>query len=125
MSVIQNLDSHSQWSQARISPTSQNTTAKLSGEAKEEGLGKPKFDLSKLNEEQKESFKQELDKLNESIHSSGKVLRFKYNDEINQYYVEVLNAKTQEVVASLPPEFLIDLSIKMKELIGLFIDERR
>lgn len=125
MSVIQNLNPPTQWSQARISPTSQNVANKINGEASEEVIGKARFDfLSQLNEEEKASFNKELEKLNDSIESSGKVLRFKYNDEINQYYVEVLNAKTQEVVASLPPEFLIDLSIKMKELIGLFIDER-
>lgn len=124
MSVIQNLNSPTQWSQARISPTSENIANKITGEPSEEVIGKARFDLSQLSEEEKASFNQELEKLNDSIESSGKVLRFKYNEEINQYYVEVLNAKTQEVVASLPPEFLIDLSIKMKELIGLFIDER-
>ncbi len=124
MSVIQNLDSQSHWSQARISPASQNTVNQLSGDPIDEGTAKQQFDLSLLSDKQKEEFAKELEKLNESFQSSGKMLRFKFNDEINQYYVEVLDAKTQEVVASLPPEFLIDLSIKMKELIGLFIDER-
>lgn len=128
MSVIQKLDSQSSWSQVRVSPTSQIPAELSPGDQKVEAdlraNTRAEFNLEELNEEQKEKFTKELEKLNESIESSGKMLRFKYNDEIKQYYVEVLNAKTQEVVASLPPEFLIDLSIKMKELIGLFIDER-
>lgn len=125
MNVTQKLDSQINWSQANISPTSRNLAEASPVELDKDATTKPEFDLSQLSETQKEKFSEELDKLNESIASSGKVLRFKYNDEINEYYVEVLNAETQEVVASLPPEFLIDLSIKMKELIGLFIDERR
>lgn len=67
---------------------------------------------------------EQVKKLNESIASSGKELKFKYNEEAEQLYVEVLDAKTKEVVTSLPPEFLIDLSIKMKEMIGMFMDEK-
>lgn len=82
------------------------------------------FDISKLNEEEKQKLDQELSKLNDSISSSGKMLRFKYDEEAETSYVEVIDTSTQEVVASLPPEFLIDLSVKMKEIIGMFIDKK-
>ncbi|WP_340005388.1 flagellar protein FlaG [Paenibacillus sp. FSL K6-0276] len=67
---------------------------------------------------------EQIKKLNESIASSGKELRFKYNDEAHQLYVEVLNSDTKEVLNSLPPEFLIDLSLKMKEIVGMFFDKK-
>jgi flagellar protein FlaG len=67
---------------------------------------------------------EQIKKLNESIASSGKELRFKYNDEAHQLYVEVLNSDTKEVLNSLPPEFLIDLSLKMKEIVGMFFDRK-
>ena len=82
------------------------------------------FDVSKLNEEEKAKLEAELKELNDSISTSGKLLKFRYNDEAKASYVEVIDAATQEVVASLPPEFLIDLSIKMKEIIGMFIDKK-
>ncbi|WP_246054362.1 flagellar protein FlaG [Paenibacillus anaericanus] len=82
------------------------------------------FDYELLNEDARNKADRELEKVNEAIKSSEKMLRFKYNDEVKQVYVEVINRETQEVVTSLPPEFLIDLSIKMKELIGLFIDKK-
>lgn len=77
-----------------------------------------------LTKEEQSKLEQQIKKLNESIVSSGKELRFKYNDEANQLYVEVLNSETKEVMSSLPPEFLIDLSLKMKEIVGMFFDEK-
>lgn len=74
--------------------------------------------------EQQEKLEEQIKKLNESIASSGKELKFRYNQDANQLYVEVLDSKTKEVVSSLPPEFLIDLSLKMKEMIGMFLDEK-
>ncbi|WP_025695506.1 flagellar protein FlaG [Paenibacillus durus] len=79
------------------------------------------------NEQTKEEqakFEEQIKKLNESIASSGKELHFKYNDEAKQLYVEVLDSQTKEVLTSLPPEFLIDLSMKMKELVGVFFDKK-
>ncbi|MNB76726.1 flagellar protein FlaG [compost metagenome] len=79
---------------------------------------------SEQTKEEQAKFEEQIKKLNESIASSGKELRFKYNDEAEQLYVEVLDQQTQEVLTSLPPEFLIDLSVKMKELVGMFFDEK-
>ncbi|MBA9085779.1 flagellar protein FlaG [Fontibacillus solani] len=74
--------------------------------------------------EQQEKLEEQIKKLNEAIASSGKELKFKYNQDANQLYVEVLDSKTKEVVTSLPPEFLIELSLKMKEMIGMFLDKK-
>jgi len=86
---------------------------------------KSKFDITSLEEKDKKKLDDELKKMNESLASSGKMLKFKFNDDAKTTYVEVIDSKSQEVIASLPPEFLIDLSVKMKELIGMFLDERR
>ncbi|MNC54798.1 flagellar protein FlaG [compost metagenome] len=74
--------------------------------------------------EQQEKLEEQIKKLNEAIASSGKELKFRYNEDAKQLYVEVLDAKTKEVVTSLPPEFLIDLSLKMKDIIGMFLDKK-
>jgi len=85
---------------------------------------KPKIDVTKLTEDDKKQLEERLKKVNDSLASFGKVLKFKYDDEAQIMYVEVIDAESQEVIASLPPEFLIELSIKMKELVGLFLDKR-
>ena len=89
-----------------------------------EPLQKQPYDPGNLSAQEKERLNKNLDKLNRSIEHTGKVIRLKYNEEIKQSYIEVVDIRTQEVVDSLPPEFLIDLQIKMKELVGLFIDKR-
>jgi Uncharacterized flagellar protein FlaG len=87
--------------------------------------GKAKYDLDLLSDKDKKKLEEELKKTNDSLSSSGKMLKFKFNEEAKTMYVEVIDSESQEVIASLPPEFLIDLSLKMKELIGMFFDERR
>ena len=88
------------------------------------GEAKPKFDISKLEEEDKKKLEEQLKKINDSLVSFGKMLKFKFDEAAQTTYVEVIDAETQEVIASMPPEFLIDLSVKMKELIGMFLDKR-
>lgn len=80
--------------------------------------------IHSLTQEQQEKLEEQIKKLNESIASSGKELQFKYHEDAKQLYVEVLDSKTREVLSSLPPEFLIELSLKMKEMIGMFLDEK-
>ncbi|MGG3838429.1 flagellar protein FlaG [Paenibacillus thiaminolyticus] len=82
------------------------------------------LDSERLRSREKQDLQKKVQELNESIANSGKEIRFKYNDEAEDLYVEVIDKATQEVIASLPPEFLIELSIKMKELIGMFLDEK-
>lgn len=94
------------------------------GEAAQANLITQKFDYQSLTEEEKLSLEEEIKKLNHSIASSGKHLQFKYNEDAAQLYVEVIDLETKEVLSSLPPEFLVDLSIKMKELVGMFFDEK-
>lgn len=84
------------------------------------------YTLSKQDDKEASSKKleQEVDKLNEQLKSQTKALRFKYSEDAGKYYVQVINPATQEVVESIPPEYLLELSVKMKDLIGLFIDKK-
>ena len=100
------------------------TTIGMKASFKQNTNQKVSLDKESLSEEQKQRFEEELKTANESLLANGKQLRFKYDDEAKSLYVEVLDSKTQEVVVSLPPEFLIDLSKRMKELIGLFFDKK-
>lgn len=80
--------------------------------------------FGRMSEQEKERLQEELDKHNEEFAYTGKVLKFKFDEEAAMMYVEVLDASTNEVIVSLPPEFLIDLSVKMKKILGLYIDEK-
>ena len=65
-----------------------------------------------------------LDKHNAQFAYTGKYLKFNFDEEASMMYVEVIDSATQEAIVSLPPEFLIDLSIKIKKILGLYIDEK-
>ncbi|GAC41325.1 flagellar protein FlaG [Paenibacillus popilliae] len=96
---------------------------KLPGEATS---SQPGSTLAYINMsiEDKQDLQKKLEELNESIADAGKELHFKYHDDAEELYVEVIDKKTREVIATLPPEYLIDLSVKMKELIGFFLDKK-
>jgi len=83
-----------------------------------------KIDLSQLSEQDKERLSEEIDKHNKQFSYTGKYLKFKYDEEAKTSIVEVVDTSTNEVIVSLPPEFLIDLSIKMKKILGIYIDEK-
>ena len=86
--------------------------------------GKTSFHFERMSEQDKERLQEMLDKHNEQFAYTGKYLKFKFDEEASMMYVEVIDAATQEVIVSLPPEFLIDLSVKMKKILGLYIDEK-
>ena len=77
-----------------------------------------------LTEEEKQKLEGDLEEANESLKPYNKVLKFEYNQEAEIMQVSVIDRSTQEVVASLPPDFLVDLSEKLDEMIGMFIDEK-
>lgn len=109
----------------RIEPINSVRT-KLSGEQGEEKqqIKRPMFDLQQMSEQEKEKLQEELDNHNAKFSYTGKFLKFKYDEEAGMTYVEVVDTASQEVIVSLPPEFLIDLSVKMKKILGLYIDEK-
>lgn len=78
----------------------------------------------KLSDKDKDSLFKEIEKLNESLKASGTKMHYKYIDEADKFVVELIDLRSQEVIETLPPEHMIDLSIKLKEIIGLFIDQK-
>ena len=75
------------------------------------------LDKNKLNKEI-ENVNAQLDSLNHS-------LRMKFSEEAEQFYVEVIDVRTKEVLDSIPGKHMIELAAKLKDMIGFFIDEKR
>lgn len=98
---------------------------KKSPEQNSTGLGEEVSDYKlKLSDKDKDSLFKEIEKLNESLKASGTKMHYKYIDEADKFVVELIDLRSQEVIETLPPEHMIDLSIKLKEIIGLFIDQK-
>ena len=76
--------------------------------------------------------KQNKEKVNEVIESMNKFmqpshtsLKFELHEKLNDYYVQVIDDDTKEVVREIPSKKVLDMYAVMKEFIGLMIDEKR
>jgi len=65
--------------------------------------------------------------LNEAVKFASCHLEFQPYEDSGRFQVKVVNSLSGEVIKEIPPDYLLDFSIKMKEMInqvvGLFVDE--
>lgn len=72
----------------------------------------------------KEEIKQTLDGLNEMFQVSHTHSRFILHGETDQYYVQIINDESNEVIKEIPSEKFMDMIAKMEKYLGLLIDEK-
>lgn len=81
------------------------------------------------NEPGNQNSLQDLEKviegLNKWIQTESTHLQFRLHDELNEYYVEVVNDQTNEVIRQIPSKKVLDIAAKMHEMVGLLVDEKR
>ena len=75
------------------------------------------IDKSKLNKE--------IENVNAQLEALNHSLRMKFSEEAEQFYVEVIDVRTHEVLDSIPSKHMIELAAKLKDMIGFFVDEKR
>jgi flagellar protein FlaG len=72
--------------------------------------------------------RQDLEKaiegLNKLMHSNTH-LSFVLHDKLNEYYVQVVDDQTQEIIREVPSRKMLDMVAEMKSMIGFLIDEKR
>jgi uncharacterized FlaG/YvyC family protein len=66
---------------------------------------------------------QVVDQLNHVMDRLNTRLRFGIYDGTEQLYVQVYDARTREVLKTIPPEKLLALRIRLRQAIGLLLDE--
>ncbi len=62
--------------------------------------------------------------MNRFLQTVDTQLRFKFHDELNEYYVTIVNTSTDEVVREIPPKKLMDIYAAMREFIGVLVDHK-
>jgi flagellar protein FlaG len=72
----------------------------------------------------KEQLKEIVRGLNEFLQPSHTSLKFKLHDELKEYYVQIIDEKTNEVVREIPPKKLLDMYVTMMEFVGLMVDKK-
>jgi len=51
-------------------------------------------------------------------------LKFKYHEKLHEYYVEVVDTRTDEVVKEIPSRKVLDMYAAMTEFMGIFEDRK-
>ena len=68
--------------------------------------------------------KELTDGMNKFLESVDTELRFKMHDELHEYYVTIVDSKTDEVVREIPSKKLMDMHAEMKKFLGILIDRK-
>ena len=80
-------------------------------------------------EEPEKTFKaagEELDKAIKEMNGLAKNLRndvrFQISEELGELVVQVIDSETDEVIRTIPPEYLLNLKVKLRDQVGLLLD---
>ncbi|WP_017756424.1 flagellar protein FlaG [Calidifontibacillus oryziterrae] len=72
----------------------------------------------------KEKIQNAVDSINKFLEPSYSSLKFSLHDKLGEYYVQVVDNNTKEVIREIPPKKLLDIYAAMKELLGFVVDKR-
>ena len=73
---------------------------------------------------QKNEIKELVEQMNRNLDPFNTSLRFGFHDKSETYYVSVIDTATNDIIRKFPSEEAMDLSIKMKELVGMIFDQK-
>ncbi|MGE7917510.1 flagellar protein FlaG [Viridibacillus sp. NPDC093762] len=68
--------------------------------------------------------KKMTDSMNKFLESANKELRFKFHEELQTYYVTLVDSKTDEVLREIPSKKLMDIYAAMLDFVGIFVDKK-
>lgn len=89
-----------------------------------ESIGETR-DLPKPEEEKGQDIGQRpLVELLKSEYDINFQLNFSFHKETERLVVQVIDPATSKVIRQIPPEELLDLAVKLQEMIGFLIDQR-
>ncbi len=63
--------------------------------------------------------------VNEMLEPAATNVKFQLHEQLEVYYVQVIDTKTDEVLREIPNRKFLDMYASMAELAGIIIDEKR
>jgi len=99
-------------------PAERGDTAELGAAGSVAGVHVP------ANQVSEQRLEQAIEDLSKGIDLLQRQLHFRLHKETGRLMVLVVNRETDEVIRQVPPEEVLDAAAKLRELIGLLIDER-
>ncbi|MFA4133361.1 MULTISPECIES: flagellar protein FlaG [unclassified Brevibacillus] len=80
---------------------------------------------AELNQQTKSDLQNEIAGINKWLQSTNTHVKFTLHEDLNEYYVQVINDQTNEVIREIPSKKMMDMVAKMHEMIGILVDEKR
>jgi|SRR5699024_2420816 len=65
-----------------------------------------------------------VDNVNDFLEPVSTNLKFVFHEDLNDYYVTVVDPLTNEVIREIPPRKMLDMYVAMAEYMGLLVDEK-
>ncbi|PKH10367.1 flagellar protein FlaG [Planomicrobium sp. MB-3u-38] len=72
----------------------------------------------------KEMVKNRIDGMNKFVEQTTTAVKFQFHEELNEYYVQVVDSMTDEVLREIPNKKFLDMYASMTELMGLIVDDK-
>lgn len=80
--------------------------------------------LKEVKEPTKSQVETVVEKLNDFFEPVTTNLKFQLHEELNEYYVTVINPKTNEVIKEIPSKKILDMYAAMADYMGFLIDKK-
>ncbi|MFC5467068.1 flagellar protein FlaG [Lederbergia graminis] len=73
----------------------------------------------------KENVRNVVNSMNDFLVASPNThLKFEFHEQLDEYYVTLINEETKEVVREIPPKKMLDMFAAMTEFLGLMVDKK-
>ncbi|WP_282172845.1 flagellar protein FlaG [Cytobacillus firmus] len=118
--MIDRLSSQNISLTTRTVHTNENSSELHPKEIFKDAAVKPKLNGHKKEEQLTEV----VGSMNEFLQASHTSLKFVLHDELNEYYVTLVDDVSQEVVKEIPSKKMLDMYAAMTEFVGLMVDKK-
>ncbi|RLQ96785.1 flagellar protein FlaG [Falsibacillus albus] len=72
----------------------------------------------------KDKLEKIINSMNDFVSASNTHLKFEFHDKLKEYYVTIVDDKTQEVIKEIPSKKMLDMYAAMTEFLGLMVDKK-
>lgn len=83
-----------------------------------------KQDQPQQQTQSKEKTEKVMKSMNEFLKESNTHLKFSLHEELQEYYVAIVDDATNEVIREIPSKKLLDMYAAMTEYVGLLVDRK-
>lgn len=72
----------------------------------------------------KDKLEEIVKSMNQFLMPTNTTLKFTMHEELKEYYVQIVDEKTKEVIREIPSKKMLDMYAAMKDFLGLVVDRK-